>query len=145
MMMCKLGSIERRSLLVSSVMATLLWAGVGALCGADDERPVAKTKTVTLIVDYGDGVQKHFTAIAWREKMTVLDALQAAAKHPRGIKFESKGRGATVLVTKIDDLNNQATGNNWLYRVNEKLADRSCGVFRLEAGDTVLWRYEKYR
>ena len=145
MMMCKPGSIERRSLLVSSVTATLLWLVGGDCCRADEQPAAAKPKTVKLIFDYGDGVQKHFTAIKWRDEMTALEALQAAAKHPRGIKFESKGRGATALVTKIDDLENRAGGKNWLYRVNDKLADRSCGVFQLKAGDTVLWRYETYR
>ena len=110
---------------------------------AADEPPAAKT--VRMVVDYGDGVQKHFTKLAWREGMTVLDALVAAAKHPRGIKIKYRSKGATAFLTKIDDLENEGRARNWVYRVNNKLADRSFGVFPLKPGDTVLWKFGEYR
>jgi hypothetical protein len=106
-----------------------------------DERP----KTVKLVIDYGDGVEKHFTALAWQEDVTVLDVLAAAQKHAHGIRYEFKGRGATTLVTKIDDVENEGNGRNWLYQVNGKWADKSCGTFELQAGDAVLWKFDTYR
>lgn len=127
---------------------TLLAAGVAALIvGGAHHAPAADeaAKTVTVVIDYNDGVQKRFTAITWTAKMTVFDAMQMAARHPRGIKFKHKGNGATALLTKIDNLENEGRGRNWLYRVNGKLADRSFGVFQLAAGDTVLWKFDKYR
>jgi hypothetical protein len=102
-------------------------------------------KTVSLTIDYADGVQKTFKALEWKEKQTVLDVLQAASKHPRGIKFKHRGSGETVLVTEIDDVANRREGNSWLYEVNGKLADRSCGVYELKAGDSVLWKFGNYR
>ena len=131
--------IWRRTWLVTSVAAVMLAVPGRMAAGADD------AKTVTVVVDYSDGVQKHFTAITWRENMTVLDAMQAAKRHPRGIKFKFKGKRATALLTKIDDIENEGQGRNWLYRVNRKLADRSFGIFKLKAGDTVLWKFDKYR
>jgi hypothetical protein len=107
---------------------------------AAEAKPPAKA--VTLIIDYGDGVQKHFTAIAWKEGMTVLDAMKAASEHPRGIALEYRGRGATSLLLRIDDLKNEGDGRNWVYRVNGKLADRGVGVYRLRSGDAILWRFE---
>jgi hypothetical protein len=100
---------------------------------------------VKLVVDYDDGVQKHFTQIPWRKEMTVLHVLEAAQKHPRGIQFKYRGRDATAFLTKIDDVENEGRGRNWIYRVNGKLGVRSFAVHRLEAGETVLWRFEKYR
>ena len=50
-----------------------------------------KAATVRLVVDYGDGAQVHFTALPWREGMTVLDALGAAQAHPHGITFSQRG------------------------------------------------------
>ena len=101
---------------------------------------------VTLTVDYGDGAQKRFPEIPWMKAMTVHDALLWADKHPRGIDFESRGTGKTTLVTKIDDLRNgDSSGNNWVYRVNDKLGDKSCAVFPINAGDCVLWRFERYQ
>jgi len=49
------------------------------------------------------------------------------------------------MLTRIDDLANEGSGRNWIYRVNGKLADRGIGAFNLKLGDTVLWRFEKYQ
>lgn len=131
---------EKLALLSLSILIAANGLGQSA-CAADES-----AKTVSLVVDYGDGVEKHFTALAWREGMTVLDAMQAAEKHARGIKFELRGLGETAFLTKIDDIKNEGGGGRgWMFRVNGKLADRSLGVFPLKAGDAVLWKFEKYR
>jgi hypothetical protein len=103
------------------------------------------SETVKVVIDYGDGSQKQFSAVPWKQEMTVFAALEAAAKHPRGFKFVHQGKGETVLITAIDDLKNEGRGRNWLYEVNGKLGDRSCGVMPLKAGDSVLWRFGKYQ
>ncbi len=101
--------------------------------------------TVRLVVDYGDGVEKHFTAIPWKPKMTVFDVLQAAARHRRGIRVRHRGSGETTFVLEIDGLKNEGrSGRNWVYRVDGKLGDRSCGVYRVKAGQTVLWTFATY-
>jgi hypothetical protein len=100
---------------------------------------------VRLAIDYGDGVEKHFTSLAWREGMTVLDAMKAAQEHPRGIEFQFRGSGATAFLTQIDDVKNEGAGRNWIYRVNGDLAERGFAVQKLAAGDTVLWKFEKSR
>ncbi|MBC7853084.1 MAG: DUF4430 domain-containing protein [Pirellulaceae bacterium] len=105
----------------------------------------AVKETVKLVIDYGDGVQTQFAELPWTKETTVLAALEAAAKHPRGIKFTHQGKGETVLVTAIDDQKNEGRGRNWLYEVNGKLGDRSCAVMPLKSGDSVLWRFGKYR
>ena len=77
--------------------------------------------------------------------MNVLDAMQWADKHPRGIEFAKRGRGETTLVTQIDDLKNQGGQKNWIYRVNGKMGDRSCAIFPIEPGDAILWKFQQYR
>jgi uncharacterized protein DUF4430 len=134
---------------MSTMKSFVRWSGVclvlalylTPLAAAADEP--ATEKTVKLTIDYGDGVQKVFAALPWKEKLTVLAALEAAAKHPRGIKLAHQGTGERILITAIDDLKNEGRGRNWLYEVNGKLADRSAGVFELAAGDAVLWRFAK--
>lgn len=106
----------------------------------------AVKKTVIMTIDYGDGVEKRFTAIPWRDKMTVLDALEYAQKHRRGIKARIRGRGKTAFLTGIDDLQNQGSrGGNWIYRVNDKLATHSFAIHELNPKDEVLWRFGEYR
>lgn len=115
----------------------------GGLAGhaADPEAP----PTIRLIIDYGDGVEKHFTALAWKDGMTVLNALEAAKDHARGIRFACRGKDATTFLTEIDGLENEGNGKNWVFRVNDKLGSKSFAVTPLKAGDTVLWRFGEYR
>ena len=103
--------------------------------------------TVRLVVDYGDGVQVHVTALAWREGMTVLDAMTAAQAHRRGISFIHHGSGSTAMVTKIGDLKNEGgsgQSKNWLYSVNDKPGEVGAGVAKLKPGDVVLWKFQTY-
>jgi len=109
--------------------------------------PASATKTVELVIDYGDGVQRHFTDIGWRQSMTVLDVLKAAQQHSHGISFSAHGSSDTAMVTKIDDETNQrgATGaKNWIFRINGRLGDESCGIAEVRPGDTVLWKFGPY-
>jgi len=108
-----------------------------------NDPPPAAT-TVRLVIDYQDGVEKHFTAIPWKAGMTVMDAMAAAKASPRGITYSTTGSGETAFVTQIDDLKNEgARGGkrNWTYRVNDTLADRSAAVYGLKAGDRVCWSF----
>lgn len=122
-------------------LALIVLLGLVATAHAQDLRKLPPEKAVQLTIEYGDGVQKIFSALEWKEKQTVFDVLQLAEKHPRGIKLKHRGSGATTLVTAIDDAANQASGDNWLYEVNGKRADRSCAVYELQAGDKVLWKF----
>jgi hypothetical protein len=118
-------------------------AGIAAAAESGQQPPASPT--VRVVVDYSDGAEKHINAIAWKAEMTVLDAMEAAGKHPHGITLKFRGKGATALLTRIDDVENEGAGRNWVYRVNGKVADRGMGVFELHSGDTILWKFEKYR
>ncbi len=114
---------------------------------AQNNSPVGKRRTVELVIDYGDGVQKHFDEIAWKESMTVLDVLQAGSRHSHGITFTSHGTGESLLISKLDDLANQGgttSDKNWIFRVNGQLGDESCALAKVNAGDTVLWKFGPY-
>jgi hypothetical protein len=99
--------------------------------------------SVRLIIDYGDGVQKHFTALPWKKDMTVLDAMSEAKAKSHGITFQHNGSGATAFLTKIDDLQNEggAGKRNWIFWVNTNLGDKSSGVYKLDPSDVVLWKF----
>ena len=127
------------------ILTSLVVLSVWCLTPLAPGEPKPAGNSVSVVVDYNDGVQKHFTRVSWRSGMTVLDAMQAIAKHPRGIQFSHRGTGARALLYRIDDLENRANGRNWLYRVNGKLADRSFGIRKIEKGDAVLWKHEKFQ
>lgn len=104
-----------------------------------------ETKTVEMAIDYGDGAQKRFTGIVWREGLTVGDALDAATKHPRGIKYMKRGSGESTLLTQIDDLKNGVGGKYWTYEVSGERGDRSYAVKKLKAGDVVVWSFKEMK
>jgi hypothetical protein len=137
-------AVSRRKVLAVLVSALFLALPISGGAHAAEDEKAEETRTVSLVIDYGDGVQKH-VSLPWKEGMTVLDALEAAAKHPRGIKFKSRGKGETAFVSAIDDLENEGSGRNWTYRVNDKPATKSCGVAELAAGDVALWRFRASR
>jgi hypothetical protein len=128
----------RRELLLA--LMTLLFCSAAVA-----QEPADAPKTVQLTIDYGDGSQKTFTAIEWKEKQTVFDVLQAAEKHPRGIKVKHRGSGAALFVSAIDEVANQSGGNAWLYEVNGTPGDRSCAIYDVQTGDKLLWKFGKNR
>ncbi|MHB0957281.1 MAG: DUF4430 domain-containing protein [Pirellulaceae bacterium] len=137
--------MNRRLLLLATALflgGIAQFAGqLGRAVAEDPPRP----PSVRMVIDYGDGVEKHFTALAWTEGMTVMDALVAARKHPRGIKFVHRGKDATAFLTQIDEVENEGRGRNWIYRVNDELASKSFALLEVKAGDTILWKFGEYR
>lgn len=113
-------------------------------------KPAAHARHIKLVIDYGDGVQKHFVAIEHKAGMTVFDALLAAKAHVRGIEIEHTGSGATALVRRIDDLKNQGAGGstgesrNWQFFVNDQYATAGAGATNIEPGDVVRWVFARY-
>ena len=104
----------------------------------------AKASTVKLVVDYGDGVEVHYTALPFKPGMTVLDALTAAQAHKHGLTFKHRGSGTFAMLTKLNDVENEGggtTAKNWLYQVNGKDADVSFGIKQLQSGDAILWKF----
>jgi hypothetical protein len=130
------------------VMAALITLAGGRLPAAEPKPADAKaTNAVRLVVEYGDGVETHYTAIPWRDGMTVLDALVAAKAHKRSLNFAQRGTGSGALIIKIGDTANEGGGadsRNWLFYVNGKAVQVGAGVQELKPGDAVLWKFKVY-
>ncbi len=138
------GKVTRRRAVMFAAVGMLL---LPAWNLATAQKPAAKAKkaTVSLTIDFGDGFQMRYTRLKWRPSMTVLDVLHAAKNHAHPLAFKFRGRGATAFVTAIEDVENGgAKGPNWIFRVDGKLGDRSCGAYPVQAGQKVLWSLEKY-
>lgn len=109
----------------------------------DKEAPASVAE---LTIDYGDGAQKRFTAVPWKEGMTVQDAMQFAKTHPHGVTFLSRGKGEFGFLSQIDDVKNQAGGGrNWIFYVNQERAEASFAVTRVPKAGAILWRFEEYK
>jgi hypothetical protein len=118
--------------------------GIGLLAAARaEDTPSKLNRTITIVIDYGDGVEKHFTKINWEDGMTVAGAMRKAQAHPRGIRIELKPFGsAGSIVTSIDGEKNAGAGKkNWLYFVNDELAMKAFDKCDLAGGDRIRWVY----
>ena len=137
--------MSTKKLVLLGLFLPIVYASISSTPAGAEEKE-APVDHVKLIIDYGDGTERHFKRLDWREKMTVFDAMRQAAAHPRGISFKHQGQRDTLFVTQIDDLKNEGgSERNWIYRVNEELGDRSIGIQPLKAGDTILWSFETYQ
>ncbi len=128
-------------LVVAVLLAANSWTAAAA---ADD----SKAETVALVVDFGDGAEVRLKSLAWREDMTVLDAVEAAGAHPHGVKFKLRGSGSTAFVTQIGDVKNEGGGaksRNWIYSVEGEQPDVGIGGFRLKPGHVILWKFDTAR
>jgi Domain of unknown function (DUF4430) len=137
--------LRARLIALLVIVAAASVAGGG---NAAERRAEPKAKTVRLAIDYGDGVQKVFSAVPWKDGQTVLDVLQWADKHPRGIELQLSGSGTSAFVRSIDKLANEgggASAKNWLYWQNGKLANTGAGTREVAPGDEVLWKFDVYR
>lgn len=121
----------------------------GALLAAGSIGNAAEPKqSVRMVIDYGDGVQVHFTSLGWNKRLTVLDLIETARKHPHGVSFQMTGAGETAMVSRVGDVANEGAGRNsrnWMFRVNDKLAKVGIGGYLLEPSDAVLWKFSRYQ
>lgn len=128
--------MSRRAAVLAAALLLAVPPSIGLATAADN--------TIRLTVDYGDGVAKTISNLAWAKGMTVGDALKEATNRPHGISFSFTGSGDSAMLTKIDDVQNQGSGagkKNWQYWVNGAYGDRSFAVFELQAQDTIVWRF----
>jgi hypothetical protein len=80
--------------------------------------------------------------VPWQTEMTVFDVI---SRFSPALGVESTGQGESLFVKSIAGQKNLGSaGDNWIYRVNGQLGDRSCAVYPVSAGDEVVWSFGKY-
>ena len=113
-------------------------------CDSSKELPAELQRdigTVTLEVEYGSEKRMKSIPVVCSPDSTVLLSLERA-QNLKKLKFESRGSGETAFISEIDGVKNEgASGKNWIYRVNDKLGDKSAGVFEVNPGDTISWSF----
>jgi hypothetical protein len=139
-------ALKNRKNLLSYLMALALALGMFAhpAWAADPLPSQNKTALIRVTIDYGNGVEKTFDSIAWRQGLTAWEATLEAVKKAPQLQVKHTGSGSSVFVTEIDGVANQGGGakkKNWQYSVNDEYADVGPGAKVLKAGDRVVWRF----
>ena len=106
--------------------------------------PLAASFEVEVTVDYRNSQPALEGKVKLLAGATAFSALEAFGNES-GIAVQSTGEGETKFVVAIGDVVNLgAKGDNWTYRVNGQLGDRSAGIYQLKTGDKVSWIFGKY-
>ena len=104
--------------------------------------PLPEGETVRLEIDFGNGARRVFSALPWRENMTVADVMTEARKFRPGIRFAQVGTGAGGFLTELEGLENEGSGGrNWLFDVAGQPATKSFCLQTAGSGELVLWRF----
>ena len=102
--------------------------------------------TVGLIIQWDSQRRMPMFEAPWSPGMTVRDAMLAAQRADL-LTFQEEGEGDAAMLTAISGVENQggATDSfNWTFQVNGVMADKSFGVFELQKGDIVSWKFGPY-
>lgn len=99
--------------------------------------------TVDLKINFRDREDIQ-VAIPCSSDSTVLSIMQRA-QNIGDLSFTSRSAGETAFLSAIEGVENEGGGgDNWVFRVNGKLGDRSCGVFPVSPRDEIEWRFGAY-
>ena len=113
-------------------------------CDSSKELPAELQRaigTVMVEIDFGSEKRMKSIPVVCSPDSTVLMSLERA-QNMKMLKFESRGSGETAFVSAIDGVANEGSdGRNWIYRVNEKLGDKSAGIYAVGPGDTISWSF----
>jgi hypothetical protein len=110
------------------------------------KEPAKPKQTVNITIAAPDvkGTILSVTAVEWKAGDTVLDITQKIVK-ARGIQISVRGSGATAYVEGISNLYEFDEGpmSGWEAFVDGTPLDRSAGVYGVNPGETIKWRYTK--
>jgi len=99
-------------------------------------------QTVALTIDFGNGAKREFSALPWRNGMTVADLMEEGRHFQPPITYTQQGTGSHAFLTTLEGVVGQANeGKFWLFEINGKHGTRSFGVQSLNPGDRILWRF----
>lgn len=112
------------------------------LAASDSSNGDAVEQVVRVKISRGPNTEVIEGTAPWTAGMTVFDAISALSP---AVAVESTGQGEALFVKSIaGQANLGSAGDNWIYRVNGKLGDCSCGICEVQAGDEVVWSFGKY-
>jgi hypothetical protein len=118
-----------------------------AVRASQEDSVAPKSKTVKLVIEFGDGAERVYDALPWVEGDTVLAAMDKAETAAEPTTYSHSGSGDAAFVNEINGVKNEGTGSgkkNWLFWVNGKLADQSAGAYLLKPADEVVWKFAEW-
>jgi hypothetical protein len=112
-------------------------------CSQPAEKPVVDpsvaTGSVTMEIVYPGTELMTIEVAGIAPGQTLLEAIQTV-ENP---KFKTSGAGQGAFITAIGDWDTSGS-EGWSYYVNDQWADRSAGVYEINPGDVIRWKYGSF-
>ncbi|MDQ0972364.1 cytoskeletal protein RodZ [Neobacillus niacini] len=114
-----------------------------AQAAPEPTKPV-QTVTITITAPEVKGTIVPVTTVEMQDGDTVLSVTQRIVK-ARGIQIDVTGSGATAYIQGIDNIYEFDHGplSGWEVFVDGKAIDTSAGVYGVQPGQAIMWRYTK--
>ena len=144
-MFSRFGQTVSLKLMFSLAIAGCVLTGCGGMNSSTLEYGAEQKTagTVRLEIDFNSDRKPISVAIPCSSDSTVFSILERA-RNLGDLKFRSTGTGDLAFVNSIGGVKNQPASNNWVYRVNGKLADKSSGAYAVKPGDQIQWVFGTY-
>lgn len=135
----------KTGLLLVLVFVVGFGLGVAAKLPSPPQTASPEQGTISLMIDYGDGIVETYGNIPLSANENLFQVMEKAAKE-NNLAFESKTyEGLGALVTKIGGKENGADNRYWQYWVNNQKPEVGAGLYILQAGDIVEWKFIPFR
>jgi len=104
---------------------------------------VSVAKTVSVMIDEGNGIVKVVRDLPWQDNATVYDALKLASEKG-GFALGVKDYGGTLGVF-VESIDGKKGGKDswWQYWVNNAYGDKGASTATIHAGDVIEWKLTK--
>jgi hypothetical protein len=121
--------------------------GVAGLNVGVTTTPVEKAKTVSVMLDYGDGTIKTWDDVDISKSANLFEVLKTLSAGSDGFALDAKPPGEYgVMIDRIGDKKNGDEGGKyWLFYVNGKMGEKSSDNTELKPGDVVEWKFVKLK
>ena len=104
--------------------------------------PPESPRSVSLMLDFGDGTVKSWTDISYVEGQTLFDlTAKIARENSLTLEFDPPGEYGIFLKSIGDKKGGEEGGKWWLWWVDGQAGEVAADQYRLQPGDVAEWKY----
>lgn len=104
--------------------------------------PPESPRSVSLMLDFGDGTVKSWTDISYVEGQTLFDlTAKIARENSLTLEFDPPGEYGIFLKSIGDKKGGEEGGKWWMWWVGNKAGEVAADQYRLQPGDVAEWKY----
>ena len=137
---------SRMAVLAGSLLIAAMLPLMGCDSGPSGSAAGSSTAagTVQLEIDFRGKRANISVDVPCSLDSTVFQIMERA-RNMGDLEFESTGSDDSAFISSIGGIENEGrSGDNWVFRVNDELGDRGCGVIAVNKSDHILWVLGKY-